>query len=114
MTDDGGGVAQNLTDLLLRQGAATRLLAPGEEAVSLDGLIHLGALVPQNGTEPVKELFALARQAVLDGAKWIVGVTALGGSFGHLTNGRNEVPLGGVGWNNSPKANMDSWVSVSL
>ncbi len=79
---DGRGVADYIVKLLETQGATARRLADGEQVGKVDGVIHLRAL-DVDGPEPAKDLFLVAQSAVLEGASWVLGVTGLGGAFGH-------------------------------
>jgi NAD(P)-dependent dehydrogenase (short-subunit alcohol dehydrogenase family) len=99
VSEDGGGVAERLVGLLERAGARARVLAPGEEAGAVDGLVYLGSIRGRDGAEPAKELFDLARQVLEAGARWVYGVTGLGGGFGRRAGngaaGGNGMPRGG-------------------
>lgn len=95
VTEDPVGVARELEVLLTERGARVRVIAPGETPSDVDGVIHLTPLGTDDGPGHVKTLFSLAKAVAGRPARWLVGVTALGGSLGVGADG--DTRLGGIG-----------------
>jgi acyl transferase domain-containing protein/NAD(P)-dependent dehydrogenase (short-subunit alcohol dehydrogenase family) len=95
LSDADSPVAKALATQLKRQDATVELLPYGSSPGEVDGLIYLGALRDPNGIYPAKELFDLARQAIRNGARWVCGLTALGGQFGR--SGESPFPAASGG-----------------
>ena len=96
---DGVGIGLELSMLLERRGADTRLLNPDQpiEVTRTDALIYLAAL--DRGRPPLlPDGFPAIRDAVLDGIGQLIVVTGSGGRFGrgHNVNGVAGVGLAGL------------------
>ncbi|MET9609715.1 SDR family NAD(P)-dependent oxidoreductase [Streptomyces sp. NPDC006512] len=93
LVEDGLGVGSVLAALLESHGARVRTL-PAEtpaDTEGVDGLVDLSALRP--GLDPaLPEAFARLRGALLGGVRWLVVVTAGGGTFGHGPAAPDPVP----------------------
>jgi NAD(P)-dependent dehydrogenase (short-subunit alcohol dehydrogenase family) len=98
LTDDGRGIATAMAGLLAARGAQARVVAMGESVGRVDGLIHLAALAESPADGQSKLMFELAKDAVADGAAWVLAATAMGGAFG-LSDGAHSGRLAcfGVG-----------------
>ncbi|HUP18744.1 MAG TPA: SDR family oxidoreductase, partial [Gemmatimonadota bacterium] len=97
VTRDGRGVAEVLVSLLTQRGGRARVVEEDEALGSVDGLIHLSALSPSTRPASVLRLYDLAREALSGPTGSIVGVTGMGGGFGHDRRGTNGEVEGGVG-----------------
>jgi acyl transferase domain-containing protein/NAD(P)H-dependent flavin oxidoreductase YrpB (nitropropane dioxygenase family)/NAD(P)-dependent dehydrogenase (short-subunit alcohol dehydrogenase family)/acyl carrier protein len=96
VTRDGRGVADALVSLLAARGARARVIEDGEALGEVDGLVHLSPLdAPRSDT--VLRLYDRVREALQGPAGSIVGVTGMGGGFGHDRRGTNGDVAGGVG-----------------
>ncbi len=89
IVDDGRGVALQLATLLEEREARAQLVQPGAElgadgASSIDGFIDLSSLGAGSSTN-ASLAFPAFRQAALAGARWLVAVTANGGTLGRRT-----------------------------
>ncbi len=96
LSDADSAIGKQLGVLLKKQGATVELLHHGGAVGEVDGVVYLGALRDPNGIYPAKELFDLARQAVLNGAQWIYGLTGLGGRFGRYGDSPFPTASGGI------------------
>ena len=81
VTEPKSRLGQEIIAALNRQGASARGIEAGQALPPCQGLIYLGALRKPNGAEPVKELFDLAKEAMLQGAHWLYALTGFGGRF---------------------------------
>ncbi|OGQ91866.1 MAG: hypothetical protein A2289_11765 [Deltaproteobacteria bacterium RIFOXYA12_FULL_58_15] len=110
ITDDGHGVAAALASRLRRAGCGVKMHRAGDGWDGVDGLIHLGTLGhgPRAG---VKELFALARTALVAGATTLLVATGLGGNFGR---GKRRYRLDCAGVSGLVKAIAKEWPGVHV
>jgi len=96
LTRDDSGIAEVLAAVLEKAGARVHWASADTPIVEVDGLVHLASLRSSGGPEEVKALFRHAKLAVGGGAKWIIGVTGMGGLFGRASNGSGRLGQGGV------------------
>lgn len=94
---DGRGIAEGLAERLDRRGATARVLADGESPGEIDGLVDLSAL--REGAHPndVKALFERVRETLLEGSRWVLAASALGGTFGRGDSVPTSPHGGGIG-----------------
>ncbi|MDP6930667.1 MAG: acyltransferase domain-containing protein, partial [Planctomycetota bacterium] len=95
LTRDDSGIAEVLAAVLEKAGARVHWASADTPIVEVDGLVHLASLRSSGGPEEVKALFRHAKLAVGGGAKWIIGVTGMGGLFGRASNGSGRLGQGG-------------------
>ena len=96
VTEDGGGVADALADLLRQRGAQVQRVVAGAALDALDGVVDLASLAADASHDHIKALFALVKDAVSQRARWVIGVTGMGGGFGRGGNGHGRPGQGGV------------------
>jgi len=88
ITQDGHGIAEQVARRLEDLGAHTKIvkfspeIEQAAELTTIDGLIHLWSLHPDNQVEDVKRFFVAARTAVMSKARHLLVLTGLGGHFG--------------------------------
>jgi len=82
VTEDGGGIAQELTVILREHGAEVRVLEVGEAVDHADGFVLLDSLRHDWHNDTLPELFGVLRDALVGGVTTVVVATGLGGQLG--------------------------------
>jgi NAD(P)-dependent dehydrogenase (short-subunit alcohol dehydrogenase family) len=90
VTDDGGGIAEQLAARIESYGAQVRILPftgdlpPPVELQSADGLVHLWGLHGEHRASDVARFYDLLRQTLLHKTASLVVAAGLGGHYGHF------------------------------
>ena len=90
VTDDGGGIAEQLAARIESYGAQVRILPftgdlpPPVELQSADGLVHLWGLHGEHRASDVARFYDLLRQTLLQKTVSLVVAAGLGGHYGHF------------------------------
>ncbi|NNN21855.1 MAG: SDR family NAD(P)-dependent oxidoreductase, partial [Acidimicrobiales bacterium] len=100
LIDDGRSIALELSTLLEEAGAKVNVIPPlvtPDESLfdGINGYIDLRSLIPGE-RHIAKDFFPVFKLGVEKKLEWLVGVSALGGTFGHpgATTVPSNIPLG--------------------